>query len=368
MNQLAGTAGRGLIAAGALAGICLLVYWILPVMYPFVLAFFLAWFIKKPAGWIHRTTGLPAGLSAGLVLISLITLFSGLGVLMAIEFIAVIQKAAVSLPAYLNHMSAAFRHILSYQAFPFIEKISEQFSALTPGQQSAILAELQQAGDSLINEAGSMLRTLLNEIPAILLWLPNAASVLVIIIIAAFFICNDWDRVILFINRRLPQSVSKRLDQFGSELGKALAGLLKAQLLLNMVTMAAVFPGLLLLGVENALSISLLVGLVDFIPYAGTGTIFIPWVLYLLLMGQSKLASGLAVLYLVIMMARQFLEPRIYSKSIGLNPLLTLMSIYAGYKCFGLLGMALGPVVLVILQSLYKLRLFHDIWKYVANK
>ncbi|WP_338777560.1 sporulation integral membrane protein YtvI [Metabacillus sp. FJAT-52054] len=368
MNALAAAIIRGLIAAGALAGIILLLFAAIPIMYPFILAFFLAWFIKKPSDLLHRKTGLPAGVSAGLVLISLIVIVTGLTALLTLESIAVIQHAASSLPAYLNTMSGAFNHILSYQVSPLIEKISEQFSALSTAQQTTIIAELQQAGNGLIGEAGSILRASLNAIPAIIMWIPNAASVIVIIVIAAFFICKDWDHVILFLNKKLPQAAVSRIFLFGAELGHALTGLVKAQLLLNTITLAIVFPGLLILGVSQALTISLFIGIVDFIPYAGTGTIFIPWALYLMLMGQTKLASGLAILFIIVMMARQILEPRIYSRSIGLNPLLTLMSIYAGYKCFGLLGMALGPVILVIVQSMYKLRLFHDLWKYIVQK
>ncbi|AZB43906.1 sporulation integral membrane protein YtvI [Bacillus sp. FJAT-42376] len=368
MNGLRTAIGRGLFAAGTAAVIILFIYLTFPVMYPFILAFLLAWFIKKPADYLHRKTGLPIGISSGTILLILIIIVSGVTALLTLQSISLIQRSASLLPAWLNQLSGAFNDILSYQVSPLIGKISEQFSALNPSQQSTIIAELEQAGNGLISEAGNILRALLNAIPAIILWIPNAASVLIIIVIAAFFICKDWDRVILFLNRKLPQKVTDRLYLFGLELGRALNGLLKAQLLLNTVTMAAVYPGLLILGVPHAVTISLFIGLADFIPYAGTGTIFVPWVLYLLLTGQTKLASGLTVLFLIIMIARQILEPRIYSRSVGLNPLLTLMGIYAGYKCFGLLGMALGPIILVVIQSIYKMRLFHDVWKYITQK
>ncbi|WP_162356526.1 sporulation integral membrane protein YtvI [Metabacillus mangrovi] len=368
MNHFALAIVRVLAAAAVLAASASILYLSFPIVYPFILAFFLAWLIKKPADFVHAYTGMPAGLSAAAVLAALLAAAGGLTALAALETAAFIQNAALSLPVWLNSMSGAFNHILSHQVSPLIAKTSEQFSALNPTQQTAVLTELKKAGNSLIGEAGSLLRECFNTIPAVIMWIPNAASVAVIIVFAAFFICRDWDRIILLLNRKLPEPVLSRFYMLGRETGKAFTGLIKAQILLNLITMAAVFPGLLFLGVPHALTVTLLIGFVDFIPYAGSGLVFIPWVLYLLLTGQTKLASGLAVLFLLIAGVRQILEPKIYSRSIGLNPLVTLIGIYAGYKCFGLIGMAAGPLVLTVLQSLYKLRLFHDIWGYLVRK
>ena len=84
--------------------------------------------------------------------------------------------------------------------------------------------------------------------------------------------------------------------------------------------------------------------------------------------GNFSLALGLAILYTVVIVQRQVMEPKILSSSIGLDPLITLIAIFVGFKTIGFIGLIIGPIVLIIIRSLYKLRILHDVWDFIMGR
>ena len=110
--------------------------------------------------------------------------------------------------------------------------------------------------------------------------------------------------------------------------------------------------GLHILGIENALVIAFLIAIFDVLPVLGTGGIMIPWILICFLNKQMKTCVGLLILYLVITVIRNIIEPKIVGKQIGLHPLLMLLCMYLGAKLFGFLGIFILPILILILQNL----------------
>lgn len=127
----------------------------------------------------------------------------------------------------------------------------------------------------------------------------------------------------------------------------AVGGWLKAQLKLMAVTFAIVTGGFLLLRVEGALLWGALTALVDAVPILGTGTVLIPWAVVSLLQGEVVRAIGMVGVYLTAMLTRSALEPRLVGRQLGLNPLVTLVALYAGLQLWGVPGMILSPILAV---------------------
>src|SRR5699024_8583183 len=125
---------------------------------------------------------------------------------------------------------------------------------------------------------------------------------------------------------------------------RTLLGFLKAEFKLTFISAVIVFIGLTILRVEHALSIALIIWIVDFLPYIGAILVFLPWVVYSLSTGDMVLGTGLSILYGLIVMQRQLIKPKILSSSIGISPLLTLLTMYVGFKLIGLIGIVLGPL------------------------
>src|SRR5690606_4485163 len=117
-----------------------------------------------------------------------------------------------------------------------------------------------------------------------------------------------------------------------------------------------------------AITIGLLTGLVELLPYLGTGTVFVPWIIYLFFKGNFDLVIGLSILYGLIVIFRHIIEPKGFADSVGLDPLLTLVALFVGLRLFGFLGLIIGPVSLVVINALIRAGVFMDIWKYIKGR
>lgn len=131
----------------------------------------------------------------------------------------------------------------------------------------------------------------------------------------------------------------------------ALGGWLKAQLQLAGVCFLIVGTGLTLLGLPQSILWAVIIALVDSVPLLGTGVVLIPWALVSLIQGHQARALGLAAVCVTAMVSRSVLEPRILGRQLGLDPLVTLLALYAGYRLWGFGGMLLAPVLCVIARE-----------------
>jgi len=141
------------------------------------------------------------------------------------------------------------------------------------------------------------------------------------------------------------------LNKVFTSISSALTGFVRAQFILISITFLQATFGLYLLGIEYALTIGVLVGLVDLIPILGPGSIFIPWAFWHIIVGEYKFAVALLILYGILAIVRQLIEPKILGTSLGLHPLATLMAVFIGLRLFGISGIILGPLSLIIFKA-----------------
>ena len=112
--------------------------------------------------------------------------------------------------------------------------------------------------------------------------------------------------------------------------------------------------------------LALIICIVDIFPVLGTGTVIIPWAIYEFIMGNSNLALGLAVMYVLITVIRNFIEPKIVGHSVGLHPIVTLTSMYVGLQLFGFFGMLMMPIIIIMIKVLQDNGKIH-LWKNPSN-
>jgi sporulation integral membrane protein YtvI len=129
-----------------------------------------------------------------------------------------------------------------------------------------------------------------------------------------------------------------------------------------------VLVGLLILRVPYAITLAIIIGVVDLLPYLGTGFVFVPWIVYLFFTGNSYLALWLLGLYGIVLVQRQVMEPRVMASSIGLDPLATLIAVFVGFQLFGFIGLMIGPFFLVIINALWDARVIQDVWLFIKGE
>ena len=117
------------------------------------------------------------------------------------------------------------------------------------------------------------------------------------------------------------------------------------------VVFLILFAGFAVLGVHYSVLVAFLIAFLDFLPFFGTGTAMIPWALYKVLTGDYKTTVMLLVIYAVTQLVRQLLQPKLVGDSMGMNPLVTLLLLYIGYKVSSVLGMILAvPIGMVLIN------------------
>lgn len=343
-------------------------YYISTVTYPFIIALVLAFIINPLVNFFQLRGKMPRALAVFLSLIIVFALIAGFLTLLIAEIISGANYLANVVPSHFEKLVVYIEQIITAQIIPFYNQITNLFNNLETGQQSTIIENIQSVGTTVATNVGQFIKTILQNIPNALGWLPNAATVIIFSLLATFFISKDWDRLLIIGRKLLPDKARTSGKTVFADLQKALFGFIRAQATLISITTVIVLIGLLILRVEYAITIALLIGIVDILPYLGTGLVFVPWIIYSALSGDVHLAIGLGVLYLVVIVQRQVMEPKILSSSIGLDPLATLIALFVGFKLIGFLGLIIGPVILVVIKTLNSAGVFRDIWNFIVDR
>lgn len=159
--------------------------------------------------------------------------------------------------------------------------------------------------------------------------------------------------------RQLSDKSKHLLLSIKSYITGSASSMLIAYMKLMLLTFIELTIGLSLLKIDNAIIIAFLIALFDLLPVFGTGGIMIPWIIYVFFVKQTKLAVGLLIVYLIITLIRNVVEPKIVGKQLGMHPLLMLLCMYLGARLFGFLGIFLMPMLLIIVINLNDNGLIH---------
>jgi len=178
---------------------------------------------------------------------------------------------------------------------------------------------------------------------------PNFLVGMVLTLVSAYFFMADRKLIFRTVRNSCPGWLIGHMRETRVGLSRAVGGYFRAQyILMTMVGIISII-GLMILRNDYALLLGLLLAAVDFVPILGPAIILLPWALIALLVGDFHLAIGLGVIYGVITITRQVLQPKILGAQMGAHPLASLMSIFIGLQVFGLLGLIIGPSLLMVL-------------------
>ena len=326
---------------GTVTAVFFLVWGIFRYILPIAAPFLLGWFFAAVAEPVTHTISerlkirriLAAGVSVTLVLAFLLGLVWLLGALCYRELSAL----AMGMPEYAEQLGI---QLVSFQnwALTAAERIPGGLGELLGSSLAGLFREggmiLERLASGAISAAGTMAGKL-----------PGGALLIGTAVISAYMIAAQYPslRKRLFGSERLRVRWEPVLERLRRTVGLWLT----AQVKLTGVTFGIVTAGFLLLRMEHWLFWALVTALVDAIPLLGTGTVMIPMVFLGLLKGEQVRALGLLGLYVTAMLTRSALEPKLVGRQLGLNPLVTLMALYAGFRIWGVVGMILSPILAV---------------------
>ena len=340
---------RFLIRAAYIAVVVALVYaalkYLLPIMTPFLLGFLIVWLLRKPAKALANKLHLPEkAVLIVLLLIFYVTLF-GLLSLLSVRLFGLLKEAVPKVPSlYRNELLPALKVLAD-----FVEQSFARFDpSLVSALESALMALSSSIEKGLLSLSGSVMSWASN----VALGVPGFIIALVLMITASFFLANDYERVMTFLYDHMPQRFKNRLREVWHKLAGSLWIYIRSYTLFLLITFTELFIGLHLLKIPYAGIIAGGIAIFDLMPILGTGGVLIPWTVIAAVAGEYGMALGVGALYIVITMVRQYLEPKLVGKQIGLHPLATLIALFVGSKMFGLVGLFAFPVALSVYVQL----------------
>lgn len=338
------TLSTALWCIGILLALWLGVRYLLPVLLPFLLGGLLA-LAAEPAvrfaqGKLRLRRPLAAGLGVSLTLaltVSLVWLFGALAV-------RELGNLASNLPDVKATVDQGVTMLRGW-TLALTDRLPE-------GARSFAAGAAREMFDTTPLLGGNLTGRLRSVVSSVLGWLPGGALGLGTAVLAAFMVSVRLPVLKAWVHDHLPARWHETYLPALRRVGKSLGAWVKAQLKLSAVTYGIVTVGFLLTGVSYAPFWALPVAIVDAIPVLGTGTVLLPWALVELLKGQRLRALGLALTYAAALLSRTVLEPKLVGKHLGIDPLLTLIALYAGYRLWGIGGMVLAPVLTTAVKSL----------------
>ena len=340
---------RFLTQAAFYGVIALLVYaglkYLLPTMLPFLLAFLIVWLLRRAALPLAAKLHLsPKYTLLALLVVFYITLFGSV-TLAGAQLAELIKNTLPKLPQlYRDELLPGLKW-----GYHFIEETLQRFD---PAMESALDSALTQLSATIENGLRSFATVAVAWASTAAMGVPSFIIALVLMITSSFFLGNDYDRVMNFLYSCLPAKGKERVREIWHKLTGSLWIYIRSYTLFLLITFVELNIGLHLLKIPYAGVIAASIAIFDLMPILGTGGILIPWTVIAAVVGNYRMALGIGVLYIVITMVRNYLEPKLVGKQIGLHPLATLIALFVGSRLFGLAGLFGFPVALSVIVQI----------------
>jgi sporulation integral membrane protein YtvI len=310
---------------------------------PIFLSFLIYLAIEPLARWLHGK-GMKKSIAAAISTVLFIVIILGSLVALGIVFTVQIQNLAQKIPEYAKVLQEQYERQAGH--------VEDRLEALPPGALQSALENLKDYSGAIAAKASAIaagfLSWLFTKLTSFSAFIINFA----IGIILAYFLSIEIDAWKRLAREKTPKTFKTVFHFLKDNVLKGIGSYLKAQLKLIGITFAIIFIALLLLGVRNAFSISLLAAIFDLLPLLGVSTLFIPWIIYLLIVGNHSLAIALIVVLAIVIIIRQILEPKITGDSLGVSAFTMLSFMIVSLSLFGVAGLIISPILIITIKEL----------------
>ncbi len=307
---------------------------------PVLFALLIYLLIEPAATFFNKKLRIKKPIASTISLFLMVVIFFGFIVTIGILIFTQLREFSTKLPGYLKYLQTEFTSLVA--------KYSDLLDNISPNLVDNIANYLSSISGSIASFFEGLFFSLLNSFSSFSGWVIT----IVLGIILAFFLSIEietWER---FAKKNTPKTFKNGYHFLKDNVIKGITAWLKAQLKLMSITFVLVLIGLLILRVDGALTIAFAAGLLDLLPVLGVSTIFIPWIIYSIVIGDLMMALYLGIIFVVIVVVRQLLEPRITGDSLGVSPFVMLSFMLISLSLFGIAGLLLAPILIVTIKSL----------------
>ena len=313
---------------------------------PFLIAFIISLIIEPSIKKIMKLFKLSRKLSSIIVFILVFGTILGLLIWGIITIVSEANNLLTGFNGYYEKIYNQFQSIIKNLNFEKLN-ISNQITQM-----------FQDTGISILQKISVYLQGFLSNLIKIFTSIPTITIYFAVTILSLYFICTDKIYMIDELEHHMPEKWVREIAIHLRQITKTLGGYLKAQITLIIISFVISLIGLYImyfagLNVGFPLLIALGIGFVDALPILGSGAVMVPWAIISGLNGDIVLGVSIIVLLIIMSITRQFIEPKIVSGNIGIHPIFTIIAMYTGFKLIGILGMFVGPILLIILKNIF---------------
>lgn len=312
-------------------------------IWPFILGYFFASLIEPIVKFLEKKIRIPRKIG---------TVFS----------ILVVLGGFISISSFV--IFRLFKEIEDvYNSINFNAKSTTEFFTNIVDKVNGIYIQLPVEISDLINQAVQnitsdvqrMLRNITDVAESFIQFAMNIPQIFMFIlvtILATYFLSSDKNRILKFLDRKMPYNWLTKTRAITNNVFSGVFGWLRAQMIIMAITFTELLIGLSIIGIENSLLLALIIAVIDILPILGAGTVLVPWSIVNIFSGNTKLGLSTFLLYIIILFVRQLIEPKIVGQQIGVHPIFTLAGMYIGLQIFGVKGMLIGPLLVIIIKYL----------------
>ena len=354
---------KKLVRLAVIVGIVYLGFrFLLPLFFPFVLAYVIAVVLRKPVCFLWLRLRIKPAIG-GAVLLVLFLLVAGGGIVYAVKLL--LEQFASFVGNY-DAYAAEWDGYLEQACFYFdsvfrLEK-GRTFTVLSDGLDGIVLFFQEELIPFLTR----------NSVKAAVSVTELAAAIIIIFVAVLLFLADmvgttDSGRRKKFgkAGDALAQQngkeeqpllgfMEKEWRQVKHELSGAGIAYVKTQVILILLVSAVCTLGLLLIRNSYAMLFGVAIGIFDAFPVLGSGLVLVPWSIISFIRGKAFAGAVLLTLFGICQFMREYLEPKLLGGKMGIRPVQSLMAVYIGYELFGILGLFLGPFGLVLVKSMWR--------------
>jgi len=319
----------------------LVIRYALSALMPFVIAAISAAILRPVLKLLNERLKLPRKIT-GVVITLVFYLF------IALIAVIVFDKLIDGVTAFV----ASLPEIWTFKLMPALKSIGLWLGEKLTQMNITLNISVEEMLAPLGSGITGLSTTLLGMAGGIAFSLPSMLINVIICIVSTLFMLFDWDRITGFVFRQMSGKAGGLTRRILRQIGHTIKKFVFSYGLIMLVTFAELSIGMNIIGIKNAFLIAAVISIFDILPVVGCGGILIPWALVNFVLGNLRVGIGVSVMYLVITVVRNVLEPRIVGQQVGLHPLVTLLSMVIGSSLMGGVGLLGLPVTLAVLNQM----------------
>ncbi|MDB6353334.1 sporulation integral membrane protein YtvI [Trichococcus sp. K1Tr] len=312
---------------------------------PFIFALLVAYLLQKPTKSIAVILKLPPKMVSVILVLFFYSTIGLLFSLIGVKLISVVTALISGLPM-----------IYETQLEPFLLNTFDGVEQAVYRLDPALVDVLNEGFDQFVNSLGEDIKnislSLVGSLSTIASSLPEFLIKIVLMIISTFFIAMDYDALAQSISRQFTSRNNEVIQKIKQYVFHTLFVVVRSYLLIMGITFIELSVGLSIIGIPNAVLIAFIIAIFDILPVLGTGGIMIPWTIITFFQGNYQISIGILVVYIVVTIVRNILEPKIVGGQLGLHPVVALMSMFIGANLIGVIGLFGFPITLSLLKHL----------------